>query len=76
MVVDLDGVPFIDSSGLGVLAGVLKRVRSADPRGDVLLVCTNPKIKTGFEITGLTRVFEFYDTVDQAVSALPTQRVS
>jgi anti-sigma B factor antagonist len=76
MIIDLDGVAFIDSSGLGVLAGVLKRVRSADAGGDVLLVCTDRKIRASFEITGLTRVFDFYDTVDEAVSSRSSQRVS
>ena len=65
IVVDLDGVDFLDSTGLGVLVGGLKRVRSHD--GDLALVCTQRRILKVLEITGLTKVFTIYDTVDAAV---------
>ena len=67
IVVDLDGVDFLDSTGLGVLVGALKRVRTHD--GELALVCTKPRILKGFEITGLTRVFPMHESVDDAVSA-------
>ena len=67
IVVDLEGVDFLDSTGLGVLVGGLKRLRSHD--GDLLLVCTQSRILKVFEITGLTKVFSIYDSVDDAVSA-------
>ena len=66
IVVDLDGVDFLDSTGLGVLVGALKRVRAND--GDLSLVCTQPRIRKVFEVTGLTKVFSLYDSVDEAVS--------
>ena len=50
IVVDLEGVDFLDSTGLGVLVGGLKRLRSHD--GDLSLVCTQPRILKVFEITG------------------------
>jgi anti-sigma B factor antagonist len=67
IVVDLEGVDFLDSTGLGVLVGGLKRLRSHD--GDLTLVCTQPRILKVFEITGLTKVFSIFDSVDAAVSA-------
>ena len=67
IVVDLEGVEFLDSTGLGVLVGGLKRLRSHD--GDLLLVCTQGRILKVFEITGLTKVFAIHDTVDDAVSS-------
>ena len=67
IVVNLEGVDFLDSTGLGVLVGALKRVRTHE--GELALVCTKPRILKGFEITGLTRVFPMYETVDDAVSA-------
>jgi len=66
IVVDLEGVEFLDSTGLGVLVGGLKRVRSHN--GDLGLVCTQHRILKVFEITGLTKVFSIHDTVDEAVA--------
>ena len=67
IVVDLDAVDFLDSTGLGVLVGGLKRLRSHD--GDLLLVCNQSRIRKVFEITGLTKVFSIYETVDAATSS-------
>ena len=66
IVVDLEGVEFLDSTGLGVLVGGLKRVRSHD--GDLALVCTQRRILKVLEITGLTKVFSIHDSVDAAVA--------
>lgn len=67
IVVDLEGVDFLDSTGLGVLVGGLKRLRSHE--GDLSLVCTQRRILKVFEITGLTKVFAIHDSVDAAVGA-------
>ncbi|MGH9076620.1 MAG: STAS domain-containing protein [Acidimicrobiales bacterium] len=66
VVVDLEGVDFLDSTGLGVLVGGLKRLRSHE--GDLTLVCTQQRILKVFEITGLTKVFGIHDSVDAAVA--------
>ncbi|MBI2710806.1 MAG: STAS domain-containing protein [Actinobacteria bacterium] len=66
IVVDLEGVEFLDSTGLGVLVGALKRVRTSD--GDLALVCTEPRILKVFEITGLTKVFTIHRSVDEATA--------
>jgi anti-sigma B factor antagonist len=67
IVVDLEGVDFLDSTGLGVLVGGLKRLRTHD--GDLSLVCTQARILKVFEITGLTKVFDIHDSVDAAVGS-------
>jgi len=67
VVVDLEGVDFIDSTGLGVLVGGLKRMRSLD--GDLVLVCTQNRIIKLLELTGLTNQFTIHPTVDAAVGA-------
>ena len=67
LVVNLDKVGFLDSTGLGVLVGGLKRVRALD--GSLDLVCTQQRILKIFRITGLTEVFGIYETVDQAIAA-------
>jgi anti-sigma B factor antagonist len=66
IIVDLEGVDFLDSTGLGVLVGGLKRLRSHD--GELTLVCTHQRILKVFEITGLTKVFAIHSTVDEAVA--------
>ena len=67
LVVNLDKVGFLDSTGLGVLVGGLRRVRAHD--GSLDLVCTQQRILKIFRITGLTQVFGIYETVDQAIAA-------
>src|ERR1700752_1999970 len=67
IVVDLEGVDFLDSTGLGVLVGGLKRLRS--PGGRLSLVCTQAPILKVFEITGLTSVFSIPPTVDEATAS-------
>ena len=66
IVVDLESVDFLDSTGLGVLVGGLKRLRSHE--GDLTLVCTQARILKVFEITGLTTVFRIAGSVDEATS--------
>ena len=63
----MDKVGFLDSTGLGVLVGGLRRVRAHD--GSLDLVCTQQRILKIFRITGLTEVFGIYETVDQAIAA-------
>ena len=63
----MDKVEFLDSTGLGVLVGGLNRVRAHD--GSLDLVCTQERILKIFRITGLTKVFGIYQSVDQAIAA-------
>lgn len=67
VVVDLSQVEFLDSSGLGVLVGALKRLRTAD--GDLSLVVASDKLLKIFKITALDRVFPLHDTVEAATRA-------
>ena len=67
VIVNLEGVDFLDSTGLGVLVGALKRVKAHD--GTLALVCTQDKILKIFKITGLRKVFPIHDSVDEAAGA-------
>ncbi len=58
LVVDLEKVAFLDSTGLGVLVGGLKRVRNHG--GELSIICNQEKILRIFRITGLTKVFPIY----------------
>ena len=67
LLVNMEKVDFLDSTGLGVLVGGLKRVRAHD--GSLELVCTQERILKIFRITGLTKVFGIYASVDEAKEA-------
>lgn len=64
--VDLGRVEFLDSTGLGVLVGGLKRTRLAG--GDFSLVCDQERILKIFRITGLDQIFTVYPTVEAATA--------
>jgi len=74
LVVDMAGVDFLDSTGLGVLVGGLKRARSHD--GTLRLVCDQEKILKVFRITGLTKVFPIYAALPDALAAEADQPAS
>lgn len=67
LVIDLGPTTFLDSTGLGAIVMVLKRVRAHD--GQVRLVATSASIRKVFEITSLDRVIDIHPSVDAAVAA-------
>ncbi|MGH9301732.1 MAG: STAS domain-containing protein [Acidimicrobiales bacterium] len=69
VIMDMEKVEFLDSTGLGVLVGGLKRLRGVD--GDLILVSTQPRVVKVLEITGLTRVFKVYDRMAEALADNP-----
>ena len=64
IIVDLQGVGFIDSSGLGVLVGALRRAKERS--GSIRLVCDRDNVLKIFRITGLDKVFPIFDSVEDA----------
>lgn len=68
MVIDLSGVGFLDSSGLGVLVGALKRANEAS--GALRIVCSSDPILKIFRLTGLDAVFAIDPDIDSATSAI------
>lgn len=69
LVVDLTGVTFMDSTGLGVLVGRLKLIRGFG--GSMRLVSDHERVLKVFTITGLDKVFEIFPTVDDALAPDP-----
>jgi anti-sigma B factor antagonist len=67
LVVDMSEVEFLDSTGLGVLVGGLKKVRAHD--GSLQLVCNQDRLLKIFRITGLAKVFVIHDTAEAALTA-------
>lgn len=64
VIVDLERVSFIDSSGLGVLVSALRRARERD--GTVRIVCTRENVLKILRITGLDKVFPIFADASEA----------
>jgi anti-sigma B factor antagonist len=65
VLIDLTRVSFMDSTGLGVLVGALKRLRAA--RAELLLIVSDYDIERLFELTGLDGSFRVYRSRDEAL---------
>ncbi len=65
LVVDLSGVGFMDSTGLGVLVGALRMARMH--RGDLRLVAPRDRVLRIMAITGLDEVFSVYPAREPAL---------
>lgn len=66
LVVDLDAVVFVDSSGLGALIGGLKAARAAG--GDLHLAAVPEQARVVLSLTTLDRMFRSYGSVAEAIA--------
>lgn len=66
LVIDLEGVSFVDSSGLGSVISALKQLRGS--KGDLRLAAPNQQVRVVLELTTLDRVFPYYATVEEALT--------
>ncbi|HZD64868.1 MAG TPA: STAS domain-containing protein [Acidimicrobiales bacterium] len=71
LVIDLAGVPFVDSAGLGALIGGIRRVRELG--GDVAVSCNRPTLVRLLRTTGFDRIVTVVGTVEEAVAALANE---
>ena len=72
IVMNFQGLSFMDSSGLGVVFGRFKQVRS---QGGELIVCSVPaSIHRIFEMSGLYKVVPYVDTESEALDFLGVVR--
>lgn len=67
VVIDLNGLEFMDSTGLGVLVAALKKTSMEG--GSIRLVCAKRNIMKVFTITGLDKVFPIYDNLQRCLDA-------
>jgi len=67
VVVDLSGVTFLDSTGLGVFVTALKHLRETD--GSLDLVVTSPRVLKVFELTGLDVVIPIHEELASALGS-------
>ncbi|MFL5895123.1 MAG: anti-sigma factor antagonist [Thermoleophilaceae bacterium] len=74
LVVDLSGLTFMDSTGLGVLVGAWKRVRPFG--GSVTVVAVDERIVKLFELSGLAATFPIEPTLDSALAVVAQQKAA
>ncbi len=67
IIINLEQVKFMNSSGLGILIGGLKTVREAD--GDVKLCNADKRISSLLMVSQLNTVFDHYTSLDEALEA-------
>ncbi len=67
VVLQLDQVEFVDSSGLGAMVRLVQAARSKG--GDLKLSGVPPKIRKTLEMTNLLSQFETYESVEEAITA-------
>lgn len=67
IVLDLGGVDFMDSSGLGAIVGAYKQVRIG--KGDLRIASLQPAVRKVFELTRLDRVFKIFGDANEAIAA-------
>jgi anti-sigma B factor antagonist len=65
LVVDFSLVTFIDSTTLGVLVGVTRRLEG-DAR--LAIVCARPNVRKIFEFSGLDGAFAIFPTLDEGLA--------
>jgi anti-sigma B factor antagonist len=71
IVLNLSGVSYIDSGGLGTLVGVYSSARAAG--ADIKLTGLGQRLRDVLQVTKLVTVFEVYDSEPQAIAAFTSK---
>src|SRR6266508_1678182 len=74
LVVDLEQVSFLDSSGIGVLISVRRRIR--EHGGSLRLTAPSPHVRRVLELTGITTLLPTYATLDEATPVEPLDQLT
>ena len=74
MVLDLEAVDFVDSSGLGAILSCYRKLTSAD--GDLMLCAMSKEVRILFELVRMHRIVEIYNSRDEAIRAFKHASVS
>ncbi len=68
LIVDLEKVRYIDSSGLESITSTQTKAQAL--HGDLFLVCAEPSIRKIFDITGLDEYIRIFDDLEKARTAI------
>lgn len=67
LLMDLQGIEFIDSSGLGVILGRYKLLKKRG--GRLGAVSVSPQVRKIFELSGMLKLIGVYENMEQAKDA-------
>jgi len=70
--VDMRDVPFMDSCGLGALAGAMKQLRQAG--GQLAVVSPHPTVERLLEFTRMDAVLRVYASQEEALNGMAARR--
>lgn len=68
LVLDLSGLTLVDSSGVGAIVSLLKRMRTLSPPGDVKIADLRGQPLQIFQLLRLNKAFEIYPSVAEALA--------
>lgn len=67
LLLDFTDVTFLDSTGLGVLVGMFHRLRARS--GSMVFAGPGERVRRVFHVTQLNKIFQMYDSLDEALQA-------
>jgi anti-sigma B factor antagonist len=66
IVLDMEGITFVDSTGLGSVIAALKQIRKQ--QGELRLAAPNQQVRVVLELTTLDKVFPYFATLEDALA--------
>jgi anti-sigma B factor antagonist len=67
LIVSMEKLEYISSSGLRVLLASLKKARKQ--QGDIRLTCLQPYVKEVFDVAGFTQLFKVFEKEIEAIES-------
>ncbi|MCK8827079.1 STAS domain-containing protein [Natroniella acetigena] len=68
LILDLDGIEFIDSSGLGAILGVYKKINQKG--GNIGAINITPQVERIFEVSGLLKIIDIYSSKQEVLDKI------
>jgi len=72
LVVDLEDVKFMDSSGLGILISLQRLLEES--HGEMSVICSNPNLLKLFSITNFAQLVKVFERKEEALESVNTTR--
>jgi stage II sporulation protein AA (anti-sigma F factor antagonist) len=68
LIMDFTNVTFMDSSGIGVVIGRFKKISLK--KGTVCITNVNNSVKRVFDLSGMFKIINLYDSIEQALKSI------